>query len=181
MEDSELAVTDYRDAVAQPRSPGLAAIVRGKGLIRRAAVIALAIGSALAAINQTDAIAGAEPFDIAQLALGYLAPFVVVMVSQMLGIRAGFREAADGRAAAVRDESFLRTAVSHGIPVRAVSVAVAVGTVLTAIMAGLTIAGGGDPLQLPLDQVGQVYMLPLVFGLISQAGAYRRAMARTRA
>ena len=155
-----MAVTDYRDAVARPRPPLLAAIVRGKGLIRRAAVIALAIGSALTAINQTGAVTGAEQFDITQLALGYLTPFVVVMISQMLGIRARFREAADRRLAAVRDESFLRTAVSHGIPVRAVLVAVAVGTVLTAIMAGLTIAAGGDPRQLPLAQVGQVYVLP---------------------
>ena len=170
-----MAITNDPDAVAYPGPPGLAAIVRGKGLVRRAAIIALAIGSALAAINQTEAVAGAAAFDIASLALGYLTPFAVVVISQVLGIRAGFREAAVARPAAIGDEPFLRTALSHGIPVRAVSVALATGTILTAIMAGLTVAAGGDPYQLPLDQVGQVYALPLVFGLISQSVAYRRA------
>ncbi len=170
-----MTVTTGRDAFAQSRPPGLVAMVRSKRLVPRAAIIALAIGSALAAINQTEAVTGAAAFDIASLALGYLAPFVVVVISQVLGIRAGFREAAVARPAAIGDEPFLRTALSHGIPVRAVAVALTAGTILTAIMAGLTVAAGGDPYQLPLDQVGQVYALPLVFGLISQSVAYRRA------
>ena len=171
-----MTVTTGRDAFAQSRPPGLVAMVRSKGLVPRAAIIALAIGSALAAINQTEAVAGAAPFDIASLALGYLTPFVVVVISQILGMRAGLRRAAGARLGAVRDEPFLRTAASHGIPVRAVTVALATGTVLTAIMGGLTFAAGGDPYQLPLAQIGQVYALPLVFGLFSQSVAYRRAM-----
>ena len=44
--------------------------------------------------------------------------------------------------------------------------------------AGLAWLEAGDPLAVPAAQVLQVFVLPFVFGLVSQAAAFRRAAAR---
>ena len=49
---------------------------------------------------------------------------------------------------------------------------------MTPVIVALTLLDGGDLSRVPLAQIGQVYALPLVFGLLSQTLAYRRARAR---
>lgn len=163
-------------ATAPPAT--IVSLIRDNGVVERALVIALVIGSGLTAVNQSPAVFGDAPFAIPQLILGYLTPFVVVTVSQVLGIRARLREAASGFAGEPHGDALFPTALSHGIPARALFVALAVGTVLTAIMAGLALIEGGGFGDVPTAQIAQVYALPLVFGVVSQSISYRRTAVR---
>ena len=160
---------NYQSPVVRP--PG------GKGgMPRRAAIVAAIIGAGLAVFNQRAALFGPETFDWLSMALSFVSPFLVVIVSQVLGIRAFNRE--KGGAGARRLGSFLETLVGHGIALRALVTALIVGTVLTAIMVVLAGLDGGLMSPVPAVQIAQVYTLPLIFGAVSQALSYRRARAR---
>ena len=165
-------------APKQAGTQGLLLIARSYGIVRRAAIVALVIGSALTLINQPQAVFGDAPLNLAPFILVYLTPFVVVVLSQVLGTRTLFSEVAGGRSTGRDTESFIATALSHGIPFRVAAVALGVGTAMTPVIVALTLLDGGDLSRVPLAQIGQVYALPLVFGLISQTLAYRRARAR---
>ncbi len=158
--------------------PNVVALIRNNGVAKRAAIVALVIGSALTAINQAEAVFGEAPLDLTRLALMYVTPFIVVTISQVLAIRALFREVASGLLGDRQHGPLYRTALSHGIPARALLVALAVGTVLTAIMAGLALIEGGGFGDVPTAQIAQVYALPLVFGVVSQSISYRRTAVR---
>ncbi len=162
----------------QAGTPGLLSIARSYGIVRRAAILALVIGSALTLINQPQAVFGDAPLNLAPFILVYLTPFVVVVLSQGLGTRPLYSEVAGGRSTGRDTESFAGTALSHGIPLRVAAVALGVGTTMTPVIVALTVLDGGDLSRVPLAQIGQVYALPLVFGLLSQTLAYRRARAR---
>ena len=144
-------------------------------ILRRAAIIALIIGAGLTAFNQRAALLDPVTFDWLSMTLSFVTPFLVVIVSQVLGIRAFRRES--GGAAAQRPESFWETLAGHGIALRALVMALVVGTALTAIMMLLVGLDGGPAGQVPPAQIAQVYSLPLVFGAVSQALSYRRARA----
>ncbi len=165
-------------APKQAGTHGLLSIARSYGIVRRAAVAALVIGSVLTLINQPQAVFGDAPLNLAPFILVYLTPFVVVVLSQVLGTRMLFSEVAGGRSTGRDNESFAAAALSHGIPLRVAAVALGVGTAMTPVIVALTLLDGGDLSRVPLAQIGQVYALPLVFGLISQTVAYRRARAR---
>ena len=169
--------TQGKDSM-QPGEQGFLSIAGSHGIVRRAVILALVIGSALTLINQPGAIFGGAPIKLVPLILVYLTPFVVIIVSQVLGARTLFMEVAGGRANGPTNEPFVATAAAHGIAVRALITALVVGTAVTPIIAGLTVLEGGDASRIPLAEVGQVYALPLFFGLISQTASYRRARGR---
>ena len=56
-------------------------------ILRRAFVIALLLGSVLTLSNQPGAIFGDDEVRVLPLVLVYLTPFVVITVSQVLGLR----------------------------------------------------------------------------------------------
>ena len=143
-------------------------------VLRRVAVIAVAIGTALAVVNQGAALFGDASVQVAPFVLGFATPFVVIALSQVLGHRAYWRHADSGPG---DEESLWRTVAGHGIPVRALTVAAVVGSVMTPAVIALSPADAAGSAHLPWGQVAQVYILPLVFGVLSQALAYRRAGA----
>jgi hypothetical protein len=156
-----------------PALPSAVSIATSRAVLRRSFVLALVIGAGLVLFNQRGAIFGAAAFSFLAVVLSFVTPFVVICISQALGVRAYVR----GRQA-WRPEMFWTTMGSHGIPRRALSVAPLVGVAVTAIMAGLAWIEVGDPLAVPATQVLQVFALPFAFGLVSQAAAYRRVAAR---
>ncbi len=103
-------------------NPNLASLINGE-ILRRAALVAIVIGSFLTLANQSAAIFGSEEFEYLQLALVYLTPLVVVTISQMLGIRKATIDALQNGGHRWREEPVLATALAHGIPLRAVLVA----------------------------------------------------------
>ena len=155
--------------------PGAGAIP-AKQVLARAAAVALVLGSTLTLINQSDAIFGAAEVRWLPLTLVYLTPFLVVGVSQVLGIRAARRALA--RVTELR-ESFLGTILSHGIPARAIVLGLVAGGVNTAIVASAGLLAGRGLGELPAPLIAQALVLPAVFGALSQAISFRRAVRRT--
>jgi len=140
----------------------------------RSAVLALSIGAALTLTNQSGAVFGADTFDIIPLFMVFVTPFVVVTISQTTAIRRAFLDAKKQRLPTERSR-FLATALANGIPERALSVGLAVGTVNTAIILTETILHTGGLAAAPVAMIGQVYVLPILFGVLSQTVSYRRA------
>lgn len=157
-------------------NPTLASLIDA-GVIRRAGIVALVLGSALTLANQSAAVFGGGTVDVLPLVLVYLTPFVVVTVSQVLGIRRALLDARRGRALLSPRDTFLATAVSRGIPLRSLLLGSIVGTANTSIVISAALMEGGNLADLPTALIGQAFVLPMLFGLVSQAISYRRATA----
>ena len=152
----------------------LASVINGD-IFRRAALVALVVGSFLTLANQFAAIFGTEEFEFLPLVLVYLTPLVVVTISQMLGIRRATMDARQSGGHRWGEEPVLATALAHGIPLRAVLVGVLVGSVNASIVITIALLEGASVNNLPVALLAQAYALPVLFGLLSQTLAYRRA------
>lgn len=157
--------TDPSPVVSRPATPGFTARVGTPAVVRRATVLAGLIDSALTLVNQWDALfAGAG----LRHAVGRHRR------SQALGQGAFLSDVARRRPTGAPDEPVWRTAAAHGIAPRALVLGLAVGSLLSPLIAALAAVAGH---AVPWGQVAQVYALPLVFGVLSQALSYRRARA----
>ncbi len=154
--------------------PKLASLIDAD-VIRRAGIVALILGSVLTLANQSGAIFGGGTVQVLPLVLVYLTPFVVVTVSQVLGIRRALLDARRGQASVSPRDAFLATAISRGIPLRSLLLGLIVGTVNTSIVISAALMDGGNLTDLPTALIGQAFVLPMLFGLVSQAISYRRA------
>jgi len=135
----------------------------------RAAMLAIIIGSVLTLLNQPHAVFGREKFQWLPLTLSYLTPFLVVGISQILGARAARREAGI-------NESFAYTLFSHGIVARAIALGLVAGLANITIFTVAGLAAGQSLDQLPAELILQAITLPIIFGALSQAIAYRRTV-----
>lgn len=156
-------------------NPTFASLI-SKDILRRALFIAFVLGSVLTLANQSGAIFGSDTVQVLPLVLVYLTPFVVITVSQVLGLRRATLDAESGLALARPHDAFLATAVSHGIPRRALLVALIIGTANTSIVASSALMSNGYISNLPTALIVQAFALPMMFGLVSQTISYRRAV-----
>ena len=149
---------------------------RLKPVLARAAIVAAILGTALTTLNQPGAVFGQAGIQWLPLILVYLTPFMVVSVSQIIGARK-----AQVALAVMTEfrEGFAKALFSHGIPARAVSLAVAVGGINTTIVAADILLAGGSLDQLPVGLILQALTLPTVFGALSQALSFRRTIRLT--
>jgi hypothetical protein len=71
-------------------------------------------------------------------------------------------------------ESLIATAFSHGIPARALTIGLSAGAVNTAIILSEAFSSPAGIATASMPLLAQVYSLPILFGVLSQAVAYRR-------
>ena len=69
-----------------PKQPSLTSLVNAD-VIRRAAIVALVLGTALMLANQPDAVFGEDSVQILPLLLVFITPFIVVTFSVTVGMR----------------------------------------------------------------------------------------------
>lgn len=169
--------TQLRAAYERPARQGLWTLLTW-AVVLRAGIVAFVLGSVLTVANQFDAVFGDSAIALLSLSLVYATPFVVVTLSQLLGIRRAVLDGSKDIASGLATRSFLATALSNGIPRRALLVGASVGTANTLIVASATYAEHGDYGSLPTALIAQAFVLPVLFGMLSQALSYRRA-ART--
>ncbi len=166
----------FTDFVAKPSALGALRVHLNGGVLRRAVIAAAIIGSLLTVATQSQAWFGSAALQWLPLLLAYVTPVVVVTLSQVLGARQAVtdrqRRAIQGAAA----ESFARTIVGHGIPGRAVLMGLAAASATAAIVTATGWAAHGGPGPLPTALLARAFILPAIFGVLSQAIAYRRAM-----
>jgi len=156
--------------------PTIASLI-SQGIVLRAFLVALVLGSILTLANQPDVISGNTAVQVLPLILVYLTPFVVVTISQVLGAHRARLDARFNHEKTPQPDGFFVTAISHGIPFRAVLVAATIGVINTAITAAATLASNGTISDLPVALIVQAFTLPVLFGLVSQTISYRRALA----
>ncbi len=150
----------------------------GAEILRRAAVIALGLGTILTLANQAEAIFGAGKLQLLPLVLVYVTPFVVVTVSQLLGIQRAILDARRGGRNNPADEPFLSTVLTHGIPSRALRLGLLVGGLNASLATTVAFLESGNLGAVSSALLGQAFSLPVIFGVLSQAIAYRRACRR---
>ncbi len=174
-------MTDTVDATinawTRSATPGLWSHL-GAAILRRAAVIALGLGSILTLANQAEAIFGAGKLQLLPLVLVYVTPFVVVTVSQLLGIQRAILDARREGRNNPTDEPFALTALTHGIPSRALRLGLLVGSLNASLVTTVAFLGSGNLGAVSSALLGQAFSLPVLFGVLSQAIAYRRASRR---
>ncbi len=156
------------DAQSSKKSFAVAAQVIGRAL-----AVSIVLGVILTGVNQTAAVLGSAEFQLLPLILVFLTPFFVVTLSQILGMRAARRAVTQMPRA---DKGLLSTAISHGIPLRAIKVGLAAAFVNSAIMTIDLIASGKGLSQLPQPLLLQALTLPIIFGVLSQAISFRRTL-----
>ena len=139
----------------------------------RASIIAAVIGSILTAINQYDWIVGRGSLQLLPLILVFLLPLAVVTVGQLVGVRQA-RIDATAHSATVSPEHFTTTMVRHGIPARAVVIGLGFGSLNAIIVMTNALLHSGDLAVVPLVPLAQAYVLPFLFGALSQTFSYRR-------
>lgn len=160
----------------QQEGPPIASFIR-RDILLRAFFIALALGSVLTIANQSGAIFGDDTIQVLPIVPVYLTPFVVITVSQVPGLRRATLDARSPRSFERHDAAFFATAMSHGIPRRALSVALVIGTTNTSIVASSALMTTGSPSSLPTALIAQAFVLPMLLCLLSQTISYRRAMS----
>lgn len=144
-----------------------------KTVIIRAAIVAIIVGTVLTLINQPGWVAGTESLQVLQFVLVFLLPFGVVAVAQIVGAQQAQRDSA-GQGKSPQREGLVLTISSHGIPARAAAISVFFGSFNAIAVVTSTFVNGSDLATIEIVPLGQAFVLPLVFGLISQAIAYRR-------
>lgn len=162
------SVTSTADVLTLPLSVD-------SGMLRRAGLVALVLGSILTLVNQADAIFGGATFDYLQLALVYILPFALVTISQALGAQKAIMDARLYGGHGLGKETLLDTVLGHGIPLRALIVGAMAGSINASIGLTAALLDGASLGSLPLAPFAQAYALPIIFGLLSQAITYRRA------
>ena len=144
-----------------------------RAVLIRAMIVAVIIGSILTLINQSGWVFGSDPLQLLQLILVFGLPFGVVTLSQVAGLRRAYIDSVGQRAPAI-PESIIATAVSHGIPARAVAIGMAFGSLNAIIVLADAYLRLVDLATVSFVSLGQAYALPLVFAVLSQAISYRR-------
>lgn len=155
--------------------PNFTSLINMK-ILGRAFLVAFLLGGILTLTNQSGAVFGTDTIQVLPLVIVYLTPFVVVTISQVLGVRRATYDTRSARARAHYDNAFLATALSHGIPLRALLLAVVTGTLNTSLVAVAALMANGSLSDIPVALTVQAFVLPLLFGMLSQAISYRRAV-----
>ena len=145
----------------------------------RAAIVAVIIGSALVLVNQSEALFGHSQLQLLPMSLAFITPFVVVSLSQVFGARAAQKLLMQGSNVLRLQQGFFQTVLSHGIPLRAIIMGIVAGSVNTAIVATVNLSAGKGLDQLPFPLILQALTLPIIFGALSQAISFRRAIRQS--
>ena len=146
--------------------------------MKRSFIIALILGSILTLINQSNAVFGDEAINPIQLALAFVTPFAVIAFSQLGAIRQFAIERSFGQSP-IEPARITETIISHNIPFRAVMISLIAGGLSSTIIVANTLATTGDITHIPLPQVLQSFMLPLIFSAFSQVVTYRRSVVQS--
>ena len=145
-------------------------------VLKRSLLLALIIGGILTLVNQPAALFSDAIFERLPLTLAFVTPFVVITVSQLGATHQAVSDAIRGQSSAT-NSSFITTLFAHNILLRAlvIGLTAAGATSLLTLISTFSLTGNVINASLPL--LIQAFVLPFVFGTLSQTLAYRRYVA----
>jgi len=146
-------------------------------VVKRSLRLALIIGCTLTLINQFDGVFGNAPFKQLSLILVFITPFVVITISQLAATHRAVYDSICGQISE-KNTPFITTLMAHGIIFRALIISFIIGSVNGLLILIDTFFQTASITNTPLPLIAQVYILPFIFGTLSQALAYRRYVAR---
>jgi hypothetical protein len=144
-------------------------------VLMRSLIVTAILAPALTITNQYDALFGPARLQLLPLAIALVTPFVVVTLSQLLATDRAWKDLRI-QPSGGSPETFIQTIFGHGIPMRAFVVASLVGMINTTLILARLYLDTGQFSGAPVANIAQTFVLPLAFGLLSQALAYRRAI-----
>ena len=144
-----------------------------RSMFVRATIVAIVLGSILTLANQTGWVKGDESLHVSQLLLVFLLPFGVVATAQIAGAYQAAIDSSRQRDSRF-DEGLFATVISHGIPTRAIVIALAFGGINAVVTISELLWLSGSLATLSIVPLAQAFVLPLVFALFSQTVTYRR-------
>jgi hypothetical protein len=142
-------------------------------MVKRATVIAIAIGLILNVINQGPALLAGDPLSPLSAILVFASPFFVVLISQMIATRHALKTAPAGHS---NTASFVEMLLGHGFLATALMIAMTSVSINTVLIAGNNFATTAQIGPLALPVLAQAFVLPLVFSVLSLTQTYRRTM-----
>ena len=145
-------------------------------VLMRSLVLALIVGSVLALLNQSDALFSDAAIEWFRLVSVFVTPFMVIAISQLVATQQAVSDIARSQTATVNTR-FIATLFAHDIPFRALMIGLIIGSANSLIILIHAFVQTGDIANVPLSVLIQFYVLPFVFGVLSQALAYRRHVA----
>ncbi len=145
-------------------------------VLKRSLLLTLIIGSVLTLVTQSAALFSDAIFERLPLVLAFVTPFVVITVSQLGATHQAVSDAMRCQTPATNTR-LIETLVANNIPFRALVIGLVIGSVNSLLILANTFSQTGDITDAPLPLLMQVYVLPFVFGALSQALAYRRFAA----
>ena len=146
------------------------------GVLKRSLLLALIIGVILTLVTQSAALFSDAVFERLSLMLAFVTPFVVITISQLVATHQAVSDAIDGLTS-VTNTPFIKTLVAHNIPFRALVIGLIIGSTTSLLILISTFSQTGDISNASLSLLVQVYVLPVVFGALSQTLTYRRYVA----
>ena len=145
-------------------------------VLKRALILALVIGSMLTLVNQSTALFSDAIFERLPLVLAFMTPFLVITISQLVATHQAVSDTVRGQTTAT-NMPFVTTLFAHNIPLRALVIALFSGVATSLLVLGRIYFQTGAISNAPLPLLIQAYLLPFLFGALSQALTYRRYLA----
>lgn len=143
------------------------------GVIKRSLILSMVIGSALTLFNQTSAIFGQDKIKFISIAFMFITPFIVITLSQLVAAEQAKIDWVNGQNIN-RDISFLSILFNRNIGMRALIIALIVGLTNCILMGLISLGIEGGLSLLSKNLVFQFFILPLLFGALSQAITIKR-------
>ena len=147
-------------------------------VLKRSLAMVLIIGCLLILTSQSSAQFGHKPLHMLTLLLSFANPFVVVTLSQLSAAEQVATEEPTSRLFN-RDAGFVSTLLNHDIPARALLIALLLGSVYSVIVLLHQVLQLGQITSAVLPLIALLYVLPFLFGAISQTLTYRRHVVLT--
>ncbi len=145
-------------------------------VLKRSLLLALIIGGMLTLVGQSAALFSDAILERLPLVLAFVTPFLVITISQLGATHQAVSDALRGQIPPTKTP-FITTLVAHNIPFRALVIGLITGSANSLLIVISTFSQTGDITNAPLPLLVQFYVLPAVFGALSQALAYRRSVA----
>ncbi len=142
-------------------------------VLKRSLILSIIIGAILTLLNQPSAIFGQVELKLLPTIFMFITPFIVITLSQLVANEQARIHEANGQKRS-RNISFVNILVNHNVVPRALIIAVVMGLINCILMGLISLYENESLSLLSTSLVVQFFILPLIFGGLSQTLTLKR-------